>query len=116
MSSTKHYEPTPRQALDRGAIYSPHPRRHPMTAPRAALPVRDIADLLDRGADYLDRHGWTPRGLYGPHTRCTGTCRVHRTHTHTYAASVTGALRAALYGRAMWFTDHTDPDALHLYS
>jgi hypothetical protein len=85
-----------------------------MTAPRTALPIRDVAELLDRAADYLDRNGWTPRGLYAPHNRCTGNCPVHR--THTYAASVTGALRAALYGRAMWFTDHTDPDAVHIYS
>jgi hypothetical protein len=85
-----------------------------MTAPRATLPIRDLADLLEKAADYLDRNGWTPRGLYGPHNGCTANCRVHR--THTYAASVTGALRAALYGRAMWFTDHTDPDVLHLYT
>jgi hypothetical protein len=88
--------------------------RHDGIPSRTTTGVRDVAALLDRAADYLDRHGWTPRGMYGAHNGCTNDCQVHR--THTYAASVTGAIRAALYGRAIWFTDHTDPDDLHTYT
>jgi hypothetical protein len=67
-------------------------------------PTRSVPATLTAAADYLDRFGWTPRGLYDAHSGCRNIkCGLHR--SGTYPASVTGAIRVAVYGHARWFLD-----------
>lgn len=89
-------------------------RGYPVMALRISVNLGDVADLLDQAAAYLVQHGWTPAGLYGTHPGCTANCWVHR--THCYPASALGAIRAALFGRAVVYLDHTSDEVLHAYT
>jgi hypothetical protein len=82
--------------------------------PVTALPTSDADAVLDRAARYLARHGWTPTGLYDPHTGCTRKCPCHR--TGTYPASILGAIRYAVAGAPRWYLDTADPGTLHSYT
>jgi energy-converting hydrogenase Eha subunit A len=84
-----------------------------MTAALAAL-IWDTDAVLDRAADYLQRHGWTPDRLYDDHSGCTLRCSCHR--TGSYPASIIGAIRAAVFGRPRWYLDTADPAARHAYT
>jgi hypothetical protein len=90
------------------------PCHHHDVATRTTVAVGTVADLLDQAATYLVQYGWTPSALYDTHNGCTADCWVHR--THRYPASSLGAIRAALFGRAAFYLDHTSDEALHLYT
>ncbi|MEU4623091.1 hypothetical protein AB0G04_24350 [Actinoplanes sp. NPDC023801] len=87
---------------------------HQTVPPRTCLDIGDVADLLDRAAAYLVQNGWTPAALYDTHSGCRANCWVHR--THRYSASALGAIRAAMFGRAVFYLDHTSDEALHVYT
>ena len=80
----------------------------------AALPIGTTDTVLDRAADYLTRHGWTPTGLYDPHDGCTATCACHR--TGTYPASILGAIRVAVFGHPRWYLDTASDTDRHDYT
>ena len=84
-----------------------------MIAAPVAL-VRDTDVVLDHAADYLQRYGWTPCGLYDSHDGCTLKCSCH--YTGTYPASLIGALRFAVLGRPRWDLDTATDDTRHAYT
>ncbi len=85
-----------------------------MTLAILALPVGDTDKVLRRAARYLDRHGWTPTGLYDVHSGCLLKCRCH--FTGTYPASILGGIRVGVFGQPRWYLTATDEPARHAYT
>jgi len=73
-----------------------------------------IGAALNAAARYVQRYGWTSEHyLYDTHDDCARRCECHR--SGYYPASILGAVRAALIGRAKWFVDTTMPGTQEAY-
>jgi hypothetical protein len=79
-----------------------------------ALPTGTADVVLDRAADYLTRHGWTPAGFYDPHRNCPLKCRACR--TGGYPASILGAIRVAVFGQPRFYRDTATDADRHAYT